>query len=284
MVESTIDFKFIQGLVKTYNLKTISMSEITLKEKVGEGGQAQVYLGAYGKITVAVKVITELDKKCFEQEVSALSKVNHANIPKFYGLIVEKTLAIVIDYVKGRTLDEIVSKLNNSQKVSIIKQLADVLEYMHSLGFIHRDLKPENTMIDENCNVFLIDFGIAKHINENTFDAVTRAKGTVHYLAPESLDAADYTEEEDIISIITTKVDVWSYGCIVSYLFSGHLPWSNVYNESSICQQLMMKTKFPVPNNLGNDTIVKIVTACTEVDSKKRANMKDIKAMLEKLN
>jgi serine/threonine protein kinase len=278
-----MDFKFVNGLVKTYNIKTISMSEITLKEKVGEGGQATVYLGAYGDITVAVKVITELDKKCFEQEIVALSKVSHKNIPKFYGLITEKTLAIVIDYIKGRTLDEVVTKLNNNQKVSISKQLADVLEYMHSLGFIHRDLKPENTMIDENCNVFLIDFGIAKRLNEGTFDAVTRAKGTVHYLAPESLDAADYTEEEDIISIITTKVDVWSYGCIVSYLFSGYLPWSNVYNESAICQQLMLKTKFPVPNNLGNDTIVKIVSACTETDSKKRATMKEIKALLEKL-
>ena len=78
--------------------------------------------------------------------------------------------------------------LNN--KIKIVKSLANALDYVHDNKFIHRDLKPENIMIDNKYNFYLIDFGIAK-VMTNTDDTVTRAKGTIHYLAPETLEVAE---------------------------------------------------------------------------------------------
>ena len=107
---------------------------------------------------------------------------------------------------------------------------------------------------------------------------MTRAKGTLHYLAPETLEAADLTETEDIISIVTNKVDVWSYGCIVSYLFSGYLPWCNEYKDNEVVIQKLLLTnvKFPIPNNIKDENIRKIIKISTENDFKKRASMQDI--------
>ena len=87
-------------------------------------------------------------------------------------------------------------------------------------------------MLDDNMNFYLIDFGIAK-VMTNMIDTLTRAKGTIYYLAPETLEVAELTEKEEIVSKITTKVDVWAYGCIVSYLFSGVLPWTNKYKDNA---------------------------------------------------
>jgi len=140
------------------------------------------------------------------------------------------------------------SDFKPEQKLQIIKEIAESINYVHQNKFIHRDLKPENIMIDQNLKVYLIDFGIAKVCSDG-IRSITRAKGRIHYLAPETLEAADYTETKDIISIVTNKVDVWAYGCIVSYIFSGILPWCNEYTDHEVVIQkvLVLKTKFPIP-------------------------------------
>ena len=94
---------------------------------------------------------------------------------------------------------------------------------------------------------------------------MTRAKGTLHYLAPETLEAADLSDTEDIISIVTNKVDVWSYGCIVSYLFSGFLPWCNEYKDHEVVIQKLLLTKkeFPVQTNIYDENIIKIIKIST---------------------
>jgi serine/threonine protein kinase len=284
MESSNVDMKFVNTIVSKYKPNIIPFSDIQLGKEVGEGMEAKVYKGTYNGNEVAVKIIHDLDKKCFEQELSILNKVSHKNIPKFYGLVTDKCCALIMEFVQGGALSDLNLKtITEQNKVSIVKQLADVLEYMHSNKLIHRDLKPENIMIDMNCNVHLIDFGIAKIISDSNYDTTTRAKGTLLYLAPESLDCVGYSEDEDIMSVITTQVDIWSYGCITSYIFSGYLPWTNKYQEDFVQNELIKKTKFPVPDNFGNDIIEKVVTICTEICPDKRSSIKQVKELLAKL-
>jgi serine/threonine protein kinase len=284
MDSGNIDMKFIISLIPKYKPNLIPADDIKLIKSIGEGAEGKVYLAEYNSQKVAVKVITDLDKKCFEQELSILTKVSHKNIPKFRGLVSDKCCALVMDFIQGGTLADLDLKtVSEKNKIAIIKQLAEVLEYLHFNKLIHRDLKPENIMLDVGCNLYLIDFGISKVINECSYETTTRAKGTMLYLAPESLDCVGYSDEEDIMSVITTQVDVWGYGCIVSYLFSGFLPWTNKYKEEFVQNELIQKTKFPVPENLDNDVICKIVTICTEISPDARSSIKQVKDYLIKL-
>jgi len=242
---------------------------------------------------VAVKILEEVDWKCLAHEIVIVSNLHHDCIPKFYGIILEDGLiGLVNKYITGKPLDEYkISDFNEKQKTKIIKSLANALNYIHENKFIHRDLKPENIMIDNNLNFFLIDFGIAK-VMTNQDDTVTRAKGTIHYLAPETLTVEELTQDEEIVSKITTKVDVWAFGCIASYIFSEKLPWCNKYldNPGVIQKLLIQKKPFPIATDLITkekyvnwDKITHIIQECVIIDPEKRPSMKKIKELTDAL-
>lgn len=293
MVDKQNITETIKELMKINNISKINLKDIQLKKKIGEGGQAKVYRGTYQGEEVAVKVLEEVDWKCLAHEIVIISNLHHNSIPKFYGIILEDgIIGLVSKYISGKPLDEYnISEFNEKQKLQIAKSLANALCYVHENKFIHRDLKPENIMIDSNFNFFLIDFGIAKVVTGQD-NAFTRAKGTVHYLAPETLDVAEVNESEEIISAITTQVDVWAYGCIVSYLFSEKLPWCNKYlDNSAVIQKLLVQKKdFPVPADLianhkysCGEAVVEIIKGCTITDPKKRFTMKKVSEILNNI-
>ena len=274
----------VEKIVDLNHIKKIQLEEISLIKKIGEGGQAKVYMGTYQNEKVAVKLMKNVDYKCFAHELVILALLDHENIPKFYGIIREKNvLSLVFEFIEGRTLDQFkISEFTTEQKYNIIYQLTSCLEYIHSKKFIHRDLKPENIMLDNQGKIHLLDFSIAKVITNAEF-TLTRAKGTLNYLAPECLELSEISEDQQIISKITSKVDVWAFGCIVSWLFSGYVPWSDKYKDlPPIIQQILMKKiPFSIPKNIEDKNIIKIIEMATQVDVNKRMNMKEIKDFLD---
>ena len=283
--ENTENFlQTVEKIVDINHIKKIQLEEIKIIKKIGEGGQAKVYMGMYDEKKVAVKLMKNVDYKCFAHELVILALLEHENIPKFYGIIREKNvLSLVFEFIEGKTLDQFkISDFSTEQKYNIIYQLTSCLEYIHTKKFIHRDLKPENIMLDNKGQIHLLDFSIAKVITNSEF-TLTRAKGTLNYLAPECLELSEISEDQQIISKITSKVDVWAFGCIVSYLFSGYVPWSDKYKDlPPIIQQILMKKlPFSIPKNIEDKNIIKIIQMSTEVDVDKRKNMKDIKEFMD---
>ena len=274
----------VEKIVDLNHIKKIQLEQISFIKKIGEGGQAKVYMGTYENNKVAVKLMKNVDYKCFAHELVILALLEHENIPKFYGIIREKNvLSLVFEFIEGRTLDQFkISEFTTEQKYNMIYQLTSCLEYIHSKKFIHRDLKPENIMLDNQGKIHLLDFSIAKVITNAEF-TLTRAKGTLNYLAPECLELSEISEDQQIISKITSKVDVWAFGCIVSWLFSGYVPWSDKYKDlPPIIQQILMKKiPFSIPKNIGDKNIIKIIEMATQVDVEKRKNMKEIKDFLD---
>ena len=274
----------VEKIVDLNHIKKIQLEQISFIKKIGEGGQAKVYMGTYENQKVAVKLMKNVDYKCFAHELVILALLEHENIPKFYGIIREKNvLSLVFEFIEGKTLDQFnLSEFSLKEKYNIIYQLASCLEYIHSKKFIHRDLKPENIMLDNQGKIHLLDFSIAKVITNAEF-TLTRAKGTLNYLAPECLELSEISEDQQIISKITSKVDVWAFGCIVSWLFSGYVPWSDKYKDlPPIIQQILMKKiPFSIPKNIEDKNIIKIIEMATEVDVNKRKNMNEIKDFLD---
>jgi serine/threonine protein kinase len=277
----------VQKIEDINHINKIKRQDLNLINKIGEGGQAKVYMGTYENNKVAVKVMKNVDYKCFAHELVILAFLDHKNIPKFYGIVREENvLCLVFEFIEGKTLDQYkVNEIKTEQKYNIIYQLACCLEYIHNRKFIHRDLKPENIMLGKDGIIYLIDFSIAKVLTNSEY-TLTRTKGTLNYLAPECLDPSQMNEEKEIISKVTAKEDVWAFGCIVSWLFSGFIPWCDKYNDSpAIIQQILLQNyPFSIPNNIKDNNIIKIIQMATEIDINKRASITDIKIYMEKCN
>ncbi len=155
--------------------QTISHYKIT--DKIGEGGMGEVYRATDTKLNrdVALKVLPDAfaaDRERmarFSREAQVLASLNHPNIASIYGLEdSDDKHALVLELVEGETLAERVSKgpvpLEESLKIAL--QIAEALEAAHDSGIIHRDLKPANVKITAEGKVKVLDFGLAKALED----------------------------------------------------------------------------------------------------------------------
>jgi serine/threonine protein kinase len=180
----------------------------------------------------------ELEKLKYNKNLSNIEKViseiqiwkelDHTNIIRYYTSFIEKKNAyIVMELVEGINLAEYITNLKEkglrAKEKDIIKILIDivgVLKYLHKeKGILYKDLNPHNLMLDNNFNVKLCDFGLAKKLNSddmNNDQSMDNAfVGSILYSSPESVKNQDYTE----------KSDIWSLGCIIYELLTFSHPF-----------------------------------------------------------
>ena len=281
----------IYTLIQINNIKKISQNELTFSKLIGEGAQSKVYEGYYLRHHCAIKILKNVDYKSFMSELVIMAHLSHPSIPHFYGVVFEnKNIAIITEFIIGETLNNKLPELNFNHKLNIVKDIANVLEYMHVNHIIHRDLKPENILLDKNNKPYLIDYGISK-ICANKKNVMTSTKGTLYYLAPESFEVKNFTENEEIISIVSPKVDVWAFGCLLSFIFSGEIPWENLLNEKkgknytmiSYFKKIINQSEFPLPNSILHlNEICELIKLCTIIDENRRINMTQVNDFLFK--
>jgi len=233
----------------------------------------------------------KIDWTKLSNELVIVSTLVHDHIPKFQGIVFEDTsqfgkkkVILVTEHIDGKSLNdyklEKFEGLSDEDKLRITKDLCSILTFVHEKDSMHRDLNPLNLIIDKTKKVYLTNFGFGKVLDDG--EKATRTTGTVNYSPPESVDDID-AEDGDVINLVTAKYDVWAFGCVVSLLFSGDEPW-NTKSNAMISKKLKDKVNFPInKNKINNDNIVKIIKMCTEVDVKNRCNMKDVKAILDKM-
>lgn len=201
----------------------------TILDKIGEGGMGTVYLAKdvmldrYAAIKILNKpanTATEQMQARFQQEALALAKLNHPNITHLYAFVPrEDTFWMVMEYVKGNTLEEWLRKkgaMSALMACSMVNQLLNGLEHAHRKGIIHRDLKPANIMISEEGQVKIMDFGIARIRNSQRLTQHGKSVGTLEYMAPEQIQG----KEGDELS------DIYAAGNILYELLCGHPPFT----------------------------------------------------------
>jgi len=152
------------------------MGHFRVVGELGQGGMGSVYIGLDENLgrRVALKVIRpdqRLDpirKARFLREARVLSSLDHPNICQFHDYIEgEKQDCLVLELVEGRNLREAMDAgLDEDQKICIAGQLLDVLVAVHGKGVIHRDLKPENIMLTDGGGIKVLDFGLARPVED----------------------------------------------------------------------------------------------------------------------
>lgn len=184
-----------------------------LKELIGQGGMANVYL-AYDDILkreVAVKILRSsltgdpIYITRFHREARAAAALCHRNIVEIYDVGEEDDLYyIVMEYVRGQTLKELINKrgaLHYVEAVDIMKQVVSATALAHSMGIVHRDLKPQNILVTDSGIVKIADFGIASIQSLSQVTQTDTIMGSLHYLAPEIARGEKATPQSDIYAL-----------------------------------------------------------------------------------
>lgn len=203
---------------------TVLNNRYELLKEIGRGGLSTVYLARDMRINKAwaVKIVkTETSNNVSQirdsiiQEAQMMKSFNHPSIPKVVNIInTSGYLAIVMDYVEGETLENIVKEYGNQPVERVIewaKQLCDVLGYLHSQNppFIYRDMKPANIILKPEGKISIIDFGIMRTYKPNQ-KADTVCLGTAGFAAPEQFGAAQTDCRSDIYALGMTMYNLYS--------------------------------------------------------------------------
>jgi len=192
---------------------------------IGRGGMGVVYLAERvdGEVRqrVAVKLLrSALDSSAarqrFLQERQILASLAHPNIARLIdaGHRADGHPFLVMEYIEGRPIDEHCQTLSVREKVALISTVCEAIASAHQKLIVHRDLKPGNILVDHNGNPCVLDFGIAKLMDESDATATVERRLTPEYASPEQLMGAQ----------VTTASDIYSLGAVLYKLLTGEAP------------------------------------------------------------
>lgn len=184
-----------------------------IKEKLGEGGMATVYLAQHKLLEreVALKVMspriatTEAFRQSFIREARTVAQLDHPHIVRIYdGGANGDLFYMAMELLPGGTLKEQLEDgpLLPEAAISILRQVASALSYAHAKGYIHRDIKPANILFRANGDAALGDFGIAKL--QGIVSDMTQmglVAGTPHYMSPEQTAGGNLDHRADLYSL-----------------------------------------------------------------------------------
>jgi serine/threonine-protein kinase len=234
-------------------------------EMIGTGGMADVYIGEDQRLSrkVAVKVLrSDLARDPsflarFRKEALAAAGLNHPGIVAVYDSGEEgQNSYIVMELVNGHTLREVLkdpTTLTVERSLEIIEGVLTALSYSHENGIIHRDIKPGNIMLTDSGDVKVMDFGIARAMDDigATMTSTWNVVGTAQYLSPEQATG----EACDLRS------DIYSVGCLLYELVTGRPPFTGDTPVAIAYQHVSSDFQIPSAVNPALDeNIDKIIT------------------------
>jgi serine/threonine protein kinase len=225
-----------------------SIGDYKIIKTIGSGGMGQVYLAERNdgqfKQMVAIKLahntVDQLNRQRFENERQILARLTHPNIAHLLtgGTTESGQPYLVMEYVDGLPIDAYCQQNQTplNQRVSLLIETCAAVSFAHSKLILHRDLKPENILINSEGGVKLLDFGIAKLIDENHFNNTATQVMTRKYASPEQIQGMP----------VSTQSDVFSLGVIAYELITGYHPYPHknaLHREHDVVSGHVLKVK-----------------------------------------
>ncbi|HEV3168362.1 MAG TPA: serine/threonine-protein kinase [Isosphaeraceae bacterium] len=178
----------------------------SLDKELGRGGMGAVYRATDQRLgrTVAIKVLKELSGeevgKKIGLEAQILARLLHENVVRLYDFdIADGTYFLVMEEVDGSGFQKRWKKIGIPERIRIVSQVADALDYAHRQGVIHRDVKPANILLTASDQAKLSDFGLSLLAEHSQDSGVTR--GTPHYMSPEQARGRRLDHRSDLYAL-----------------------------------------------------------------------------------
>ena len=226
-------------------------------EVIGRGGMAEVHEGRDLRLgrRVAVKILRpDLAKDPtfqarFRREAQSAAALNHPNIVAVYDTGEDVLTSptgervtvpfIVMEYVDGMTLRQLLAsgrRLLPERALEITAGILAALDYAHRHGIVHRDIKPANVMLTRTGDVKVMDFGIARAMNDvgTTMTATSAVMGTAQYLSPEQARG----------EVVDARSDLYSAGVLLYELLTGKPPFTG---DSPVSIAYQHVSEMPIP-------------------------------------
>jgi serine/threonine-protein kinase len=238
---------------------------------LGAGGMGEVYRARDPRMgrEVAIKFSAERFSNRFESEVHAVAALNHPNICQVYDV---GPNYLVMELIEGSTLSDRIKAgaIPFDEALAIARQIGEALEAAHEKGVVHRDLKPANIKIKPDGTVKVLDFGLAKIVEEAMAAGspdesptipmgatiVGQIIGTAAYMAPEQARGNQ----------VDKRVDIWAFGVVVYEMLTGRRLFEGTTVTDTLAQVL---TKDPDLNGL-QPGIRPLLRRCLARDPRKR--------------
>ena len=197
-------------------------------EPLGRGGMASVYKAYEAALDryVALKVLPgeflhdETFAERFRREAKVVARLEHPNIIPIHAFGIEGGIPwMAMRLISGGALSSLLRgrRLAHDRITTILRGVADALDYAHGKGVVHRDVKPQNILLDEAERVYLADFGIAKMVEGS--GALTQTgmiTGTPQYMAPEQATGQP----------VDQRVDIYALGVVAYEMLTGRVPFA----------------------------------------------------------
>ena len=266
----------------------------TITGRLGAGGMGEVYRAHDSRLgrDVAIKVLppnvaNDPDRLSrFDREARALAALNHPNIATIRGIAQTAEAAssgqpfavraIVLELVEGPTLSERLARepVPLDEALAIARQIAEALDTAHEKGIIHRDLKPSNIKIRPDGRVKVLDFGLAKLVNQ--VDVTSGFTGTEPLTVAATqpglaIGTAPYMSPEQARGLpVDKRTDIWAFGCILYEVLASRPAFGGATTADTIASVLEREPDWSAMPARTPPEVVNLVQRCLEKDVRHR--------------
>jgi hypothetical protein len=266
----------------------VSLLHYRLAEKIGEGGMGEVWRATDTTLArdVAIKILpaefaADAERLArFEREARLVASLNHPNIAGIYGLHESGGVRfLAMELAPGEDLAQRLKKGNVpfSEAMEVAGQIAEALETAHEHGIVHRDLKPANIRLTPEGKVKVLDFGLAKALENATTSGPGRDAamsptitslgtvagvilGTAAYMSPEQARGKP----------VDKRADIWAFGCVLYELLAGKLAFDGDTISDTMAAVLMREPDWTALPKSVPSRVRELTERCLRKDPKER--------------
>jgi Tol biopolymer transport system component len=261
-----------------------SISHYRILNKLGEGGMGEVYRARDTRLDrdVAIKVLPDALAQDaerlarFRREAQVLAALNYPNIAAIYGFEEsDTTCALVMELIEGPTLADRIAAgpLPLDEALPVARQIAEALEAAHERGVIHRDLKPANIKVTHEGTVKVLDFGLAKILEEQPSNADLSHSPTLLHgtQAGVILGTAAYMSPEQAKGkAVDKRADIWAFGCVLYEMLTGKQAFSGETLTDTLAAVVRAEPDWDALPDATPAVIRKLLGRCLTKDARQR--------------
>lgn len=259
----------------------IERESLQLHKKLGAGMFGEVWKGLWnGTTEVAIKTLKQgtMSPEAFLAEAKIMKLLRHEKLVNLYAVVSSEPIYIVTEFMcHGSLLDYLKDGLGRNtnlvEQLDMAAQIASGMAYIERMNYIHRDVRAANILVGKNQVCKVADFGLARLIEDDEYNAHQGAKFPIKWTAPEAATHGRFT----------IKSDVWSFGILLTEIITkGRIPYASMSNRE-VLEKLESNYRMPKPQTTPAcpDSLYELMLQCWHRDEHQRPTFEYIQSFLE---